>query len=675
MAYSKYYLAATKKKGTRIDKIKDAFFRYTALCFAFLAVLILFRIFEFSFLAFSGKLPAGGFGLFFQSLLYDLKPWLFVSGCLIIPYILASLISKRFADIFFYIVIGLILILYISLISYFSIALTPLGADFYGYSWADIKTTARASGSLNLKTILPIILMLVAVVFVIKLLQKISYNKIIVYAFSIICLGSLFFINMPSLIPKSGNYKNELAYYVVSNKLAYFGSKSYLNFSGNDIKTDQGAFYADGSTENFEYVDPAFPFLRKEKKSDVLSPFLTKDPSKPDFVFVVIEGLGRAFSGPNTPFGSYTPFLDSLRMSSLYWENFTSTSGRTFAILPSLLGSLPFYKNGFNDAPKMPDHFSLLNVLKKNAYHTAYYYGGEAAFDNMQKFLEKNNTNTIIGSEQFEKSYTRLPSKANGFSWGFGDIELYDKSINIIKTSPSPAVHVILTVSTHDPFLIANQAIYEKQAAEKINSLTLTQELKKTHLGYIKQYSTILYADDALRKFFTEYAKLPKFRNTIFIITGDHQMPEIPIGTRLARFHVPLMIYSPLLKRAASFKGICSQFDITPSILNFMGNNFKLPMPKLSHWMGSGLDTSRDFRSVKKFPLMRNKNELLDFISGSFFYSEGELFKIAFNMDIEKVNDDKKTREIASQFQSYKQRNASAIDKPSLYPDSLKIYK
>jgi len=106
-----------------------------------------------------------------------------------------------------------------------------------------------------------------------------------------------------------------------------------------------------------------------------------------------------------------------------------------------------------------------------------------------------------------------------------------------------------------------------------------------------------------------------------------------------------------------------------------MGNNFKLPMPKLSHWMGSGLDTSRDFRSVKKFPLMRNKNELLDFVSDSFFYSDGELFKIAFNMDIEKVNDDKKTQEIASQFQSYKQRNASAIDKPSLYPDSLRIYK
>ncbi len=44
-------------------------------------------------------------------------------------------------------------------------------------------------------------------------------------------------------------------------------------------------------------------------------------------------------------------------------------------------------------------------------------------------------------------------------------------------------------------------------------------------------------------------------------------------------------------------------------------------------------------------------------------------------MDIEKVIDDKKTQKIASQFQSYKQRNASALNKPSLYPDSLKIYK
>jgi len=51
--------------------------------------------------------------------------------------------------------------------------------------------------------------------------------------------------------------------------------------------------------------------------------------------------------GEGAEYGGFTPYLDSLTTKSLYWENFLSNTGRTFGVLPSLLGSLPFGKSGF----------------------------------------------------------------------------------------------------------------------------------------------------------------------------------------------------------------------------------------------------------------------------------------------------------------------------------------
>ena len=72
---------------------------------------------------------------------------------------------------------------------------------------------------------------------------------------------------------------------------------------------------------------------------------------------------------------------------------------------------------------------------------------------------------------------------------------------------------------------------------------------------------------------------------------------------------------------------------------------------------------------------MRNKNELVDYISKAYMYSRGELYSISDNLDIVKSTDDDKTAEIALQFQDFKNRNASASDKKSLEPDSLLKYK
>src|SRR5205085_4463090 len=113
-----------------------------------------------------------------------------------------------------------------------------------------------------------------------------------------------------------------------------------------------------------------YPFLHTiDTSSDVLSPLFNKQQAPPNLVFIVVEGLGRAFSNKDAYLGSFTPFLDSLSDKSLYWSNFLSAGGRTFAMLPSVFGSLPYGKNGFTElGDHMPKHVSLFSVLKQNGY-------------------------------------------------------------------------------------------------------------------------------------------------------------------------------------------------------------------------------------------------------------------------------------------------------------------
>ena len=168
---------------------------------------------------------------------------------------------------------------------------------------------------------------------------------------------------------------------------------------------------------------------------------------------------------------------------------------------------------------------------------------------------------------------------------------------------------------------------------------------------------TVLYLDDAIRLFFEEYKKRPEYANTIFIITGDHRLPEIPMSSRLDRFHVPLIIFSPLLKRAAKFQGVSSHFEITPTLLSFLRKNINLETPENMIWQGQVLDTARTFQSRLSMPLMRNKNQFVEYLSDEYFYSDGQVFLISEGLNIDPVTDPDLLTKLTGELEEFKNKN------------------
>ncbi len=383
----------------------------------------------------------------------------------------------------------------------------------------------------------------------------------------------------------------------------------------------------------------------------------------------MLEGFGHAYTSPKGYVGNFTPFLNSLSNQSLYWENGLSTAGRTFAALPSLTGSLPFGKNGFLETEKITDHFNLFNILQSNGFETGFYYGGNLNFDNYRNYLQYSKVNHIVDIGSYGEGYKRLPASADGESWGYEDQAVFRKALEVQKVQSKPYFNMILTLSTHNPFLINNKAYYEKMYNERLNSNLLTSEQKKWAGQYKDQLISILNADDALKKFFENYRKRPDFANTIFFVTGDHSMPEILIQDKIDRFHVPMMIYSPLLKGSKKFMKTVSHFDIAPAFLAYYRKNYNLRTPSTVAWVGKGLSSDAEI-TKSDYPIMQSKSLLTDFVSDKYYLHDNKLF-ILNNLNEESYDNPDILKKVKGRFDQFKRMNSKFYQTQKLMPDSV----
>ena len=664
-----------KPEQSFLSSLKHSVALFASLSSALLMAFLAARMMEFIFISMTRNLPEDIRNVIVQALLFDIVSYLKMLPFLFVPFLIIYLSSRTMKSRYLAYGIGgsIVLILYAVLIKYFATAGVPLGADVFGYSVKEIEETVRGGITINAISIF-LFIMPVAVFW--ATLAFLYTRKSMKPAYAFVALGAgIVLVFTASGLPKRASFASELSYNLALNKVMYFAVDSYAYFShaakANDsVIASRGADGRPVGAPVFKYIDPEYPFLRTDDTRDVLGEYFTVDSTRPpNLVFILVEGLGKAFSGPNAYLGSFTPFLDDLAGRSLYWENFLASQGRTFAALPSILASLPFAEQGFNELGKrMPRHLSLMSILKHSGYRLKFYIGSDPDFDNERLFLQRQGVDVLVGIDDYDNTYAKSP----GSSWGYPDREVMRKALEMDRRdSRQPYVSFIQTMSMHTSYSIPEQERYIRLVEERMNRLGFDEVRKKEHRTYEKIYSTIMYTDEALRFFFEQYAKLPAYSNTIFILTGDHRLPEIEMSTKIDRFHVPLIIFSPMLKRTAYIQSISSQLDITPSLLAFLKKNYHIDVPSTAAWVGTGLDTDPSFRNIHSYPLKHTKTDLIDYISGMYFIDQDELFSIGKSMDLEPIQDEGKKNELIAEFNHYKSMNDRFTRDLKLIPDSL----
>ncbi len=672
-------MANNKNRFSLREPVAHATRTFASFSLIWLVLMFIFSIAEITLNSFTNGLPSGVLNLVLWSGYLDLFFWLKWVLIFYIIYVPIYLLSPSLARTSFQVLMLLFFIIQIILINYFNAALVMLGADLFGYSIEDIKQTVGSSGGLNTTSVI-IFVVLISIVLVSThfFTKKVKPNLYLAFGLPILSLLFMSFsgYKMVSKVNLESDYANSL----VTNKSDHFYSSAYTYYNPEIFETDIyadnyiGDFFnkfSEGITFNF-IDEENFPFLHEEVTNDVLTPFFTPQEESPNIVIILVEGLGRAFTNEGAYLGNFTPFLSELAEDGMYWKNFLSQGGRTFAVLPSLLGSLPFAQNGYLGlGNNMPKQLSLLNTLKFNGYNTSFYYGGNAQFDNMALYLKANKIDELHDEKSFPSGYEKLPA-INGFTWGYNDKALYKYFLNSRKEiEEKPQLSVLLTVTTHDPFLIDETEKYNTKFEERMEFLRFDESNKEVYRNYKSQYQSILYADDALKTFFSEYKKRADYDNTIFLITGDHRIPEIPMSTKIDRYHVPLIIYSPLLKRTAEIESISTHFNITPSILAYLKSNHNIKLPKYTSWVGKGLDTTRTFQNIHYLPLMQTKTDLVDFVMGEYHLNGTDLFRLNSELEENLVEDETKKNRLMGAFNQFKQRNSKIILGKQIIPDSI----
>ncbi len=657
------------------NSIKKNYESYTRIILSFLIAAVCVRVYEHHAIADKSLLA--------YPLLYEIGGLVFdvwavlIYGIFLAPIFLGlSALNKKIGFVFLHFFNLLFLSVYIGLIMTFSERNNPFDHELFNREAFEIWDTIKQMITRGVSVFLPFVFSyFIYWIAYISFLKKIKFKEYTLSLFFIVSIIAT--LSMRFAQPSTNLFKDRSGYYLSSNKFSYWIADSYHFlfskevFDSKNLNTAELAAAIDFYQHNqpFNFNSKEYPLLHQNDENDVLGQYFNFDPIKPpNIVIIVTEGLSKDFSGANAYASSFTPFLDSLSNFSLTWDNFLSTSPGTFAAHPAIEGSLPYGKRGFSSLPIMPDHLSLINILKANGYHTKFLTGSNTDFDNMGGFIRRQGTD--MSYLQFGSKYKKMSASNEGWGMGYPDDALFNRSLEIMDSIPTtPYLNIYHTATTHVPYLFDQKLIYEKLFDKKIKTLTVTPEIKKILKETKRVLVTFMFADDCFSHYFKQYAKRPEFNNTIFFITGDHHIGSFPSTSSIDDYHVPLIIYSPMLKAPKKFYSINSHNNLAPTIVSMILNNYKnLPYhPKQVNWMAGVMDTFAGFRNNQSMPFMYSSRVIEDYIWKEYIISEKELYKLGPDLSMTPFKNDSIKNHITNLLNNYKIINSYVCDNNKIF--------
>ncbi|MCR5013382.1 MAG: LTA synthase family protein [Bacteroidales bacterium] len=417
----------------------------------------------------------------------------------------------------------------------------------------------------------------------------------------------------------------------------------------------------------FSYSSAEYPFYRKADDPDVLGSFLerTSDSLPPDMVFIIVESLGQRLTGVDFPELSFTPFIDSLKQESLYWQNCISTSERTFGVLPSVFGSVPYGRSGFCVTGRpMPNHNSLLRDLRNNGYKTSYYYGGVHDFDRFDSFLKANKVDFIYVPDMHEVDSATYRYLNDNHRWGLDDIGTVQAVMEhkVAQPSTRPNLDIVMTLTTHEPFFFKEVEEYMARVDTLLKANPqISQKEREVITDNKNIYACYLYMDDCVRQLVDFYKTLPAYRNTVFVLTGDHRMGPLNFSGQLNKYNVPLLVFSPLLRQPRAMDAVVSHLDITPTLSAYLSQNYNYQISDSCHWIGTSLDTVKAYRNRQRQAFMLNNRDVVEYLNGDFFLSNNRLFRVDEHFLLDQVDDEKNKVRMKKEMDDYNTLSRYAV--------------
>lgn len=565
-----------------------------------------------------------------------------VAVALFVLFLALRYISEKVAYLVINILYSLLFISELSLVIYYFHNGLLYGSELLVRPVQEQWMAVEGATGIILPIILPIIIIFLFIFVEKKLSPVLRHCSVVICAMIAVflILSQAFYLD--NLIDK--RYKAPMinkTFYCLNDNIYYLrtrGADDFYDNNGDVIVNTEiiKRFIGDNqaiTTIKTDSVGLLYPLERKDTIQDNLSRYFSKTSKTPNIVILLVESLGDEFLNCGL-----MPFVDSLASKSLYWKNCLSATPRSFgaatAITASAMGPESFqYGN-------IPDHNSIFQILASNGYEINAFYGGLWPYDNIADYINVQNPDYV--STLFET----LEPKKNpqyGISLGVHDSILFDDMIKrISKNDTTPQLNFAITIDLHEEI-----ALDEKSNDKFIQQAkdALARYGKRKVSNPKDRLACACYDDYCLKKFFSDYSKLPFYENTIFVVTGDHSSglyDENPLSFH----HVPLIIWSPLLKESYQFNSIVTHYDITPALVRMLKCNYGIKTPETVHWVSNGLDVSSK-ASVDRTMLIVTRDRIPKFFMfDKYLYSAAmprekeRLYEIDTNIVLREVRND-----------------------------------
>ncbi len=321
-----------------------------------------------------------------------------------------------------------------------------------------------------------------------------------------------------------------------------------LNSSFTLLKTRQGvnlepvSFFASAEDVFLQLKQPTLA------QRDIASS--NHRPKPQNVVIIMLESFGAEFWGSANDGKGFTPFLDELAKNGALFKHSYANGLRSIDALPAVFFGVPalvhtplvktnYYGNRWN---------GIGHIAKRAGIYTSFFHGapkGTMYFDAIT---------AMAGIENFY-SLENYPNMSDfDGHWGIFDEPFLQFALSKINLQPQPFFTTAFTISSHQPYPVPEHYKGVFPA------------------GRMQIHECIGYVDHAVKRFFEEAKKQPWYKNTLFIITGDHsQMSQSEtINSSIGRHLVPLLFFHPTQNLSKlNTDRVTQHVDILPSILDF----------------------------------------------------------------------------------------------------------
>ncbi|MBX8485053.1 LTA synthase family protein [Pseudomonas cichorii] len=308
-------------------------------------------------------------------------------------------------------------------------------------------------------------------------------------------------------------------------------------------------------TSHDQLIDPNIAAVRR----DFTPPVENTLPIR-NVVVILMESFAGHSVGALGDKANITPYFDKLSKEGLLFDHFFSNGTHTHQGMFATMACFPNLP-GFEYLMQTPEGSHKLSGLPQllstgRNYDDVYVYNGNFAWDNQSGFFSNQGMTNFVGREDFVNPVFSDPT------WGVSDQDMFDRGAEELKARQNgkPFYALLQTLSNHTPY-----ALPENLPVERV-----------TGHGSLDEHLTAMrYSDWALGQFFEKAKKEPYFKNTLFVVLGDHgfgnkmQLTEMDLG----RFNVPLLLIGPGVQEKFGQRSsiVGTQVDVVPTIMGRLG--------------------------------------------------------------------------------------------------------